>query len=137
MTETVNPNTEDNRKLYPKMRVIAMKALYAHLLTGKDIRQCVTELTHTNNIPGYLYSLTVGTVEHQQEYEAALASLLRKDWTVDRLSKLDLAILLMSMQEILDHMEPKAPVINEAVNLAKKYSDDDSYKLINGILDRV
>ena len=131
MTETVNPN------MYPKMRVIAMKALYAHLLTGKDIRKCVTELTRTNNIPGYLYSLTVGTVEHQQEYEEKISALLRKDWSLDRLSKLDLAILLMSMHEILDHMEPKAPVINEAVNLAKKYSGDDSYKLINGILDRV
>lgn len=79
----------------------------------------------------------MGTVEHEQELTQKLQSMLRSDWSVDRLSKLDLAILLMSMQEILYNETPKPVVINEAVTLARKYSDEDSYKLINGILDRL
>lgn len=134
MSDTEKKPAEMTRS---QMRVIAMKALYQHLLMDKDIRTCVYELTHRNQIDGYLYSLTMGTVENQQEFTEKLSGMLRKDWEVDRLSKLDLAILLMSMQEILVNDTPKPVVINEAVKLAKKYSDDDAYKLINGILDRL
>lgn len=44
---------------------------------------------------------------------------------------------MMACQEILVNQTPKAVVIDEAVGLAKKYCDDDSYKLINGVLDRL
>lgn len=120
-----------------EMRKIAMEALYQHLLMDRDIRQAVFDITHSNQIDGYLYALTMGTVEHEQELTQKLQSMLRSDWSVDRLSKLDLAILLMSMQEILYNETPKPVVINEAVTLARKYSDEDSYKLINGILDQL
>ncbi len=120
-----------------EMRKIAMEALYQHLLMDRDIRQAVFDITHSNQIDGYLYALTMGTVEHEQELTQKLQSMLRSDWSVDRLSKLDLAILLMSMQEILYNETPEPVVINEAVTLARKYSDEDSYKLINGILDRL
>lgn len=135
--------TEKKSKELPKelnrheMRVLAMEALYKHLLTGKDIRACVFDLTRTNHINGYLYSLTMGTCEHENDYEKLISEHLRKDWTFDRLSKLEQAILLMSTQEILENQTEKPVVINEAVTLAKKYCDDNSYKLINGILDRL
>ena len=62
---------------------------------------------------------------------------MRKDWSFDRLSVLEQAILLVSLQEILQNDIPKPVVINEAIKLAKKYCDDDSYKLINGVLDQL
>ncbi len=43
----------------------------------------------------------------------------------------------MAFQEILVDKTPKTVVINEAIELSKKYCDDDSYKLINGVLDRL
>ena len=128
----------DTRKLSrSEMRKIAMEALYQHLLMDKDIRAAVFDITRTNQIDGYLFALTMGTVENEEELTEKLQSMLRSDWSVDRLSKLDLAILLMSMQEILYSETPKVVVINEAVSLAKKYSDEDSFKMINGILDRL
>ncbi len=63
--------------------------------------------------------------------------MLRKDWDFNRLSVLEQAILLMGCQEILVNETPKSVVIDEAVRLAKKYCDDDSYKLINGVLDQL
>lgn len=61
-----------------------------------------------------------------------------KGWTLDRLSKIDLAILRLSSYEIifLDDI-PNNVSINEAVELAKIYSDEDSRKFINGLLDSI
>lgn len=121
-----------------EQRIVAMKSLYQYLLLNKDIRKCVFEATKgTNEIDGYLYSLTIGTVEHIDEFKEKINSYLRKDWSFDRLSILEQAILLISFQEILENQTPKAVVINEAVTLAKQYCDDDSYKLLNGVLDQL
>ena len=89
------------------------------------------------DIDGYLYSLTMGTVENKEAFEQKINELLRDDWDFDRLSMLEQAILLISFQEILANDTPKAVVINEAITLAKKYCDDNSYKLLNGVLDQL
>lgn len=121
-----------------EQREIALNSLYQHLLLNKDIRKCVYEAMYgTNEIDGYLYSITVDTVAHEYNYIQTINHILRKDWTFNRLSVLEQAILLMACQEILVNQTPKAVVIDEAVGLAKKYCDDDSYKLINGVLDRL
>ena len=111
-----------------EQRVIAMQSVYQHLLLGKDIRKCVFDVMKgSNDIDGYLYSLTMGTVENKEAFEQKINELLRDDWDFDRLSMLEQAILLISFQEILANDTPKAVVINEAITLAKKYCDDNSY----------
>lgn len=121
-----------------QQREIALEALYQHLLLDKDIRKSLYDaMLGSNAVDGYLYSLTVGTVENEEEYKALLAPYLREDWEFDRLSLLEQAILLMSCQEILENETPKSVAINEAVTLAKEYCDDPSPKLINGILDNL
>lgn len=118
-------------------REIAMECVYQHLLLNKDIRRCVLDALKTNQIDGYLYSLTMGTIENEEEYKKEISKYLRKDWDFDRLSKLDQAILLISLQDIKENMIEKPIVINEAITLAKEYCDDESYKMINGILDHI
>ncbi len=61
-----------------------------------------------------------------------------KEWTMDRVSKVDLSILRLAVCEIL-HIEdiPSNVSINEAVELAKKFSDDQAPKFINGVLGNV
>ena len=121
-----------------EQRVVAMQSVYQHLLLGKDIRKCVFEVMKgSNDIDGYLYSLTMGTIENKEAFEQKINELLRDDWDFDRLSMLEQAILLISFQEILANDTPKAVVINEAITLAKKYCDDNSYKLLNGVLDQL
>ena len=56
---------------------------------------------------------------------------------MDRLGKTDKAILRLATYEMLYYDTPKVVVINEAVELAKKYSDDKVVKLINAVLDKI
>jgi N utilization substance protein B len=62
-------------------------------------------------------------------------SLYLKDWTFDRLNFLEQAILLSAYTQYKFMEQPKTIAINVAVDLAKKYCDDNSYKFINGVLD--
>ena len=119
-----------------EIRVIAMNSVYQHLLIGKDIKKCVFDnMEGSNEISALLYSLTIGTIENKEKYIQMIEQRLRQDWSFNRLSILEQSILLISFQEILEDQQPKAVVINEAITLAKEYCDDNSYKLINGVLD--
>lgn len=121
-----------------EQRILAMQCVYQHLLLNKDIRKCVFDATDgENNIDGYLYSLTIECANNESKFIKKINTLLRDDWSFDRLSLLEQAILLISFQEILENQTPKPVVIDEAVNLAKSYCDDNSYKLINGVLDQL
>ncbi len=121
-----------------EQREVAINSLYQHLLLNKDIRKSVFDaMNGANEIDGYLYSITIGTAENKYTYIQKINEYLRKDWDFNRLSVIEQAILLMGFQEILVNQTPKSVVINEAINLSKKYCDDDSYKLINGVLDRL
>ena len=60
-----------------------------------------------------------------------------KDWSLERLLKTDRIILRMATFEILHSDTPSKVVINEAVELAKQFSDDDHYKFINGVLSNI
>ena len=60
-----------------------------------------------------------------------------KDWTMDRLSKVDQAILLLGIYELLYTDTPSVVAINEAIELSKKYSDEAVTKMINGVLDKI
>lgn len=121
-----------------EQRKTAMQSLYSHLLLNKDIRKCVFEAVHeSNTIDGYLYNLTINTVENEYNYIQTINAMLRDDWDFNRLSILEQSILLLSFQELKTTDTPKPVIINEAVELCKTYCDDDSYKLINGVLDQV
>lgn len=58
-------------------------------------------------------------------------------WTIDRLDSTGASILRMALYEIKYMDTPKVVVINEAIELAKKYSDDSVRKMINACLDRI
>jgi N utilization substance protein B len=59
-----------------------------------------------------------------------------KNWTIDRMSRIDRNILRLSIYEILFHPEiPKNVIINEAIEIAKKFGNEESSSFINGILD--
>lgn len=61
-----------------------------------------------------------------------------KGWSFERIPKVDIAILRVAINEILFTKEaPTSVAINEAVNLAKSYSNEDSYRFINGVLSTV
>ncbi|TDM13160.1 transcription antitermination factor NusB [Macrococcus lamae] len=84
----------------------------------------------------FMDSLTTGVKDNQKAIDEAIRPYL-KQWTLERLSKVDRIILRMSVFEVLFTDVPEKVAVNEAVNLAKTYGDDDSYKFINGVLSEV
>lgn len=74
-------------------------------------------------------------IQHQDAVDQEISSHLKKGWKIDRIAKIDLAILRIAMTEILFYEDiPESVSINEAVNLSKKFSDDESSSFINGLL---
>ena len=66
-----------------------------------------------------------------------MANKYLNDWNIDRLSKVDKAILSIGIYELLYTDTPSVVAINEAVELSKKYSDEKVVKMINAALDKI
>ena len=84
----------------------------------------------------FVKEIVYGTVTYKNELDN-LANKYMKDWTIDRLGFTDIAILRMAIYELIYSNTPDIVVINEAIELAKAYSDDKVVKLINGVLDKI
>lgn len=75
--------------------------------------------------------------ENKNTIEEYISKNLKKDWSLERISKVNLALLKLAIFEIKYTDTPFKVVINEVVNLAKKYSDDAGPAFINGLLAKV
>ena len=71
---------------------------------------------------------------NKKEIISKIEENLKEDWKIDRISKIDLAILKLAIYEIKYKNIPFKVAINEAVELAKKYGEETSRKFVNGIL---
>lgn len=79
-----------------------------------------------------------GTISHIDEIDKLIESHLSASWSMERISRVALAILRTSVYEILFQNGAEAKiVIDEAVNIAKDFDTDDSYKFINAVLDKI
>lgn len=84
----------------------------------------------------FVENIVNGVIEKREELDE-LANKYLNDWTIDRLDNLGATILRMSIYEIMYTDTPKIVVINEAIELAKKYSDENVRKMINAVLDKI
>ena len=84
----------------------------------------------------FVNDIVYGTLKSENELDI-LANKYLKNWTIDRIDNLGAVILRMSIYEIKYTDTPDIVVINEAVELAKKYSDEGSRKMINAVLDKI
>lgn len=87
---------------------------------------------------GYIRSIIDGVGKHGEEIEELIAKNLKQGWSISRISKVSLSIMKMAIFEMkyMDDVPPKV-AINEAVELAKRYGDDDDPNFINGLLGSV
>ena len=83
----------------------------------------------------FVNSIVYGVVTYKDELDN-LANSLMKDWTIDRIDKSGAAILRMALYELKYTDTPEVVVINEAIELSKKYSDEAVRKIINAVLDK-
>ena len=84
----------------------------------------------------YIKNTYVGVIEHSNDIKDIISGNL-VNYTAERLFKVDFAILIYSVYELKFTNEPKKVVINEAVELAKKYSNENSPSFINGVLAKI
>jgi N utilization substance protein B len=119
-------------------RRLAMQALYQAESAGIDIDESL------KNIFSSEQELVPATVEFAEMLARAawadraasdqIITKLAIDWPLDRISKVDRAILQLALHELKHKETPASVVVDEAVELAKKYSSLEAGKFINGIL---
>ena len=120
-------------------RRIIMTILYQIFLYQRDKIDYKTDEVINENLEidnEFVKEMVNGVLDKKEElYEIANKNL--NDWKMSRLGLTDQAILCLGLYELLYTDTPDVVAINEAVELAKSYSDDKVKNMINGVLDKV
>lgn len=122
-----------------ELRKIIMTILYQVIVYEKnklvyDVSDVIKENLEIDN--EYVKDMVYGVITYQNELDR-IANKYLINWTIDRLGNTDIAILRMGIYELLYTNTPSIVCINEAIELAKDYSDDEVCKMINAVLDKV
>ncbi len=122
-------------------RETALKILYQLDVTKDPIEQGIKIFFRHHRVPiasqPFVVGLVQGTIARRQEIDALLAK-HATNWTVERMSMVDRNILRLAVFELMFGNEtPPKVVINEAVELAKRFGAADSGKFVNGVLDSI
>jgi N utilization substance protein B len=96
----------------------------------------VSDRQNQDEIFRYAKDLVVGVVENHEEIDDLIET-YSEGWSLERMPNVDRAILRIAIWEILHSDTPSGVVVNEAVELAKEYSTEESGGFINGLLSRV
>ena len=122
-----------------ELRVIIIKVLYqVYILENTNVKYDVNTLIKEQlEIENDFVKSSIDGVLKNQEKISKLANLYLKDWTIDRLSKVDKAILSLGIYELMYTDTPAVVCINETIELAKKYSDLNVVKMINAAMDAI
>lgn len=84
----------------------------------------------------FVKDIVYGVITYKKDIDD-IANKNLNNWTIDRLGNTDQAILRIAIYELLYTKTPEIVAINEAVELAKSYSDDKVKNMINGVLDKI
>lgn len=122
-----------------KLRVTIMTIIYQIAVYEKNqieynIDDVINENMEIDN--EFIKETVYGIIKNLKDIDA-LANKYLKNWTIDRLGKTDQAILRLGIYELIYTNTPDIICINEAVELAKAYSDDAVKDVINGVLDAI
>jgi N utilization substance protein B len=107
------------------------------LLLLDEVAVLAADRQNQDEIFGYARAIVQGIVDHHDEIDDLLET-YSQGWSLDRMPHLDRAILRVAVWEILFNPEvPDGVAVNEAVELAKELSTDDSGAFVNGLLSRI
>jgi transcription antitermination protein NusB len=121
-------------------RKLAMQALYQWLLTQQSAAEIKQQFLESEDSAGvdreHFEELVGGCIARHEELTAALKPFI--DRPLDQLDPVETAILMIGMFELRHRVDiPYRVVINEAVDLCKRFGATDAHKYINAVLDRV
>lgn len=117
----------------------AFKLLYSMEIQKEDNAEQIDLYFENNEITNeqmkeYIKDIWDGTSQHKENINEKISSNLKADWKIERLSKVNLSLLKLAIYEMLYKKLPFKVVINEVIELAKKYGEDNSASFINGVL---
>ena len=99
-----------------------------------DVNQIIKDNVTIDN--DFVSEIVYGVTTHIKDLDE-IANKYMQNWNIERIDKTGASILRMGLYELLYTDTPDVVVINESVELAKKYSDDSVRKIINAVLDKV
>ena len=118
-------------------RAAAVQMVYEHMLGGEggeETLRGLIEFSPEEDDQAYIDSLLAGVEARGAELDAQIEKCL-KGWTLDRIAKVDRAVLRVAAYELChDRKTPDAVVINEAVALAQRFDSPTAAKFVNGVL---
>lgn len=121
----------------------AFKLLYStEIQIGDAIEEQIDLYLENNDIVEqktieYITDAIKGIKQNEEEINKLITDNLKKDWKLERIPKINIALLKLAIYEIIYKEIPYKVAINEVVELAKKYGEDNSPTFINGILASV
>lgn len=116
----------------------ALQALFQIDISKTEPEDAIEHVLEGNAGDDYLSTLVLGVIEHSEEIDKLISVNLEK-WSIDRLATVDRNILRMAVYE-LRYQQPEIPenvILDEAIEIAKIYGDDQSSKFINAVLSKV
>ncbi len=125
------------------IREQAFKLIYSLEIQKQDNLEEAIELYEQSNeisdekAKAYIKDAIFGIEKNKEDIIQQIEKNLKSDWKLERISKIDLAILKLAIYELKYTEIPFKVAINEAVELAKKYGEDASKNFVNGILASV
>jgi transcription antitermination protein NusB len=122
-------------------RIIALQALYQLDITGKTLDDLLKfdwlDRSHDPDVIEYAKALVAGYANNRDFIDEVIRGHL-EHWDLKRVSYVDRSILRFSTFSLYFQEDvPSTVVINEAIDLAKIFGTDDSYRFVNGVLDGI
>lgn len=123
-----------------RAREVTLQLLYQFDLNPTIPRDEIEELAQgrlkTEDLQTFCLQLFDGTIAHLKEIDEALSK-AAANWRLSRMAVIDRNVLRLGVFEILHFDTPPKVAVNEAIELARRYSTDKSASFINGVLDRL
>ena len=124
------------------MRELAFKLIYEMEVQKDTQDDCLDIFVENNeiedeNVIAYLKDIKEGISNNQEEINKLIVDNLRDNWSLNRISKINISLIKIAIYEMLYKKLPYKVAINEVVELAKKYADESAPIFINGILASV
>ena len=116
------------------MTILYQIEVYSKNSIDFDVSEVIKSVIDIDN--EFVKEIVYGVITYKNDIDK-LVNKYMSDWTIDRLGNTDIAIMRIGVFELMYTNTPSVVAINEAVELAKKYSDDSVRKMINGVLDKI
>ena len=116
------------------MTILYQISLYKSNNIEYDVEKIISENTEIQN--KFVKEMVYGIITYKEKLDE-IANENLSNWTIDRLDSMGQEILRMGIYEMKYTDTPDLVVINEAIELAKKFSDDSVRKMINAVLDKL